>query len=113
MDVALVLAAADAPFHYSPLKLAEYLAAGLPVIAARAGDLPHQLRDGVDAILVPPGDHAELASVLARLQSDPGERLRLAAAARSAAAERFSWDQSVEQVLEAARRADADRQGGD
>ncbi len=103
MDVALVLSAADAPFHYSPLKLAEYLAAGLPVIAPRAGDLPQQLRDGVDAVLVAPGDSTELASVLVRLQRDPAERLGLAAAARSAAADRFSWDQSVEQVLEAAR----------
>jgi glycosyltransferase involved in cell wall biosynthesis len=113
MDVALVVSAADASFHYSPLKLAEYLAAGLPVIAPRAGDLPEQLRDGVDAILVAPGDSAELASVLARLQRDPDERLRLAAAARSAAADRFSWDQSVEHVLEAVRRADADGRGGD
>ena len=31
MDAALVVAGPDAPFHYSPLKLAEYLAAGLPV----------------------------------------------------------------------------------
>jgi glycosyltransferase involved in cell wall biosynthesis len=104
MDVALVLAAADAPFHYSPLKLAEYLSAGLPVVAPRAGDLPAQLRDGVDALLVPPGAADELASVLLRLQRDPEERRRLGDAARTAAAERWSWDRSVEQVLEAARR---------
>jgi glycosyltransferase involved in cell wall biosynthesis len=104
MDVGLVLAAADSPFHYSPLKLAEYLSAGLPVVAPRAGDLPAQLRDGVDALLVRPGDADELASVLLRLQRDPEERRRLADAARSAAAERWSWDRSVEQVLEAARR---------
>jgi glycosyltransferase involved in cell wall biosynthesis len=104
MDVALVLAAADVPFHYSPLKLAEYLAAGLAVIAPRAGDLPKQLHDGVDAVLVRPGDPDELASALLRLQRDPGERIRLGNAARSAAAEHWSWDRSVEQVLAAARR---------
>jgi glycosyltransferase involved in cell wall biosynthesis len=113
MDVALVLSAVNAPFHYSPLKLAEYLAAGLPVIAPRAGDVPRQLRDGVDAVLVAPGDSAELASVLARLQRDPDERVRLAAGARSAAAERFSWDQSVEKVLAAARPADGGGQRSD
>lgn len=105
MDVALVLAAADSPFHYSPLKLAEYLAAGLAVVAPRAGDLPEQLHDGIDAVLVRPGDRDELAGVLRRLQRDPGEPLRLGAAARSAAADRWSWDRSVEQVLEAAQQA--------
>lgn len=107
MDAALVLAAADAPFHYSPLKLAEYLAAGLAVVAPRAGDLPQQLHDGVDALLVRPGAHDELATVLRRLQRDPAERERLGAAARSAATERWSWDRSVEQVLEAAERVGA------
>ena len=105
MDVALVLAAADVPFHYSPLKLAEYLSAGLAVIAPRAGALPEQLRDGVDAVLVRPGDGDELASALRRLQHDPGERARLGGAARTAAAEHWSWDRSVERVLEVARRS--------
>lgn len=103
MDVGLVLAARDAPFHYSPLKLAEYLAAGLAVIAPRAGDLPAQLRDGVDSVLVGPGDDHELAAALHRLQEDPGERARLGEAARTAAADRWSWDRSVERVLEATR----------
>jgi glycosyltransferase involved in cell wall biosynthesis len=111
MDVALVLAAADAPFHYSPLKLAEYLSAGLAVIAPRAGDLPQQLHDGVDAVLVRPGDPDELASALLRLQRDPDERIRLGNAARSAAAEHWSWDRSVERVLDAARRSREDGQG--
>ena len=39
MDVALVLASSERAFHYSPLKLAEYLAAGLAVVAPRAGAL--------------------------------------------------------------------------
>ena len=55
MDVAVVLAAPGDAFHYSPLKLAEYLAAGVPVVAARAGVLPEQLCDGIDSVLVPPG----------------------------------------------------------
>jgi glycosyltransferase involved in cell wall biosynthesis len=104
MDVALVLAAGNSPFHYSPLKLAEYLAAGLPVIAPRAGELPEQLRDGGDALLVSPGDTEELAAVLQRLQRDPDERARLGRAAGATAADRWSWDRSVERVLEAARR---------
>ena len=39
MDAAVILAPRNEPFHYSPLKLAEYLAAGLPVVAPAAGQL--------------------------------------------------------------------------
>jgi glycosyltransferase involved in cell wall biosynthesis len=101
MDVGLVLASGARAFHYSPLKLAEYFAAGLPVVAPRAGGLTTQLRDGVDALLVKPGDPDELAAVLRRLRDDAAERDRLGRAARSVATERWSWDRSAERVLEA------------
>ncbi len=100
MDVALVLASPDRSFHYSPLKLAEYLSAGVPVIAPRAGELPAQLHDGVDALLVHAGDRAELAAALRRLRDEPGTRERLARGARSAAGH-WSWDRSVARVLAA------------
>jgi glycosyltransferase involved in cell wall biosynthesis len=102
MDVGLVLASGEQAFHYSPLKLAEYLAAGLPVVAPRAGALPAQLHDGIDAVLVTPGDRSELADTLRRLRDDPAARERLGRAARAAAAVGWSWDRSAELVLEAA-----------
>jgi glycosyltransferase involved in cell wall biosynthesis len=105
MDVGLVLASSDQPFHYSPLKLAEYLAAGIAVVAPRAGALPGQLRDGVDAMLVSPGDPHELATVLRGLRDDVARRERLGRAARSVAGERWSWDRSARQALAAADRA--------
>jgi glycosyltransferase involved in cell wall biosynthesis len=104
MDVALVLAPPDRTFHYSPLKLAEYLWAGLPVIAPRSGELPSHLHDGVDSVLVRPGDRAGLANALRGLHDDPEERARLGRGAREAAAQ-WSWDRSVARVLEAASAA--------
>jgi glycosyltransferase involved in cell wall biosynthesis len=100
MDVALVLAQPGAEFHYSPLKLAEYLAAGIAVVVPRAGVLPSRLTDGVDAILVEPGDTAGLRSALLRLRDDPVERVGLGRAGRAAAVARWSWDQSVQIVLD-------------
>jgi glycosyltransferase involved in cell wall biosynthesis len=108
MDVALLLAVPGAAFHYSPLKLAEYLAAGIAVVAARAGELPEQLRDGTDALLVPPGDTPRLRTALLRLRDDPQERARLGEAGRTAAVERWSWDRSIRMVLDHL----ADRGGG-
>ncbi len=44
---------------------------GLPVLASTVGTFGQQVRDGVDGLLVPPGDAAALAAALRRL-SGPG-----------------------------------------
>lgn len=104
MDVALVLAAPGRPFHYSPLKLAESLASGVAVVAPRAGSIPDQLADGVEALLYDPGNVRQLADHLRFLRDRPEERRRLADAGRAAALERWSWDRAVELVVEAVQR---------
>jgi glycosyltransferase involved in cell wall biosynthesis len=105
MDVALVLARADATFHYSPLKLAEYLAAGRAVVVPRVPQLVARLADGVDAVFVEPGDVADLAAALRRLHDEPALRARLGTAARLAAEGQWSWDHAVRQVLAKLRAA--------
>jgi glycosyltransferase involved in cell wall biosynthesis len=101
MDVALVLASPGQVFHYSPLKLAEYLAAGLPVVSPRVAQLADRLTDDVDAMLVPPGDAQALANSLQQLQDDYALRERLGKAARAAAEARWSWDHEVRRILAA------------
>ena len=101
MDVAVVLAPRGQPFHYSPLKLAEYLAAGLPVVAPAVGQLAERLTGGVDALLVPPHDLDALGAALGRLRDDPEERARLGKAARAAAEAEWSWDHQVRRVIDA------------
>jgi glycosyltransferase involved in cell wall biosynthesis len=83
----------------------EALAAGTPVVASRAGALPEIVRDGVDGVLVPPGDRTALAAALRALLDDESTRRRMAAAALGGA-ERFSpavvvarVDEIYEQVL--------------
>lgn len=51
-------------------KLAEYLAAGKPVVASSVGDIPHYLHHGVDALLCEPGNVRELAASISLLLSD-------------------------------------------
>jgi glycosyltransferase involved in cell wall biosynthesis len=101
MDVGIVLAQAGEPFHYSPLKLAEYMAAGLPVIAPAIGQIPERLRDGVDALVVPPHDPTVMAEAMRRLRDDPEERRRLGKAARATAEATWSWDHQVRRVVDA------------
>jgi glycosyltransferase involved in cell wall biosynthesis len=103
MDVGLVLAPVGAEYHYSPLKLAEYLATGITVVAPAVGQLRERLTDGVDAVLVAPHDHAALVDALTRLRDDPAGRDRIGRAARAAAEADWSWDHQVRRVLAALR----------
>ena len=101
MDVALVLAERGGAFHYSPLKLAEYLASGLPVVAPRVAQCTERLRDGVDALLVTPGDARALQDALEYLRDDPAARKSLGKRARAAAEARWTWDEQVRRILSA------------
>jgi glycosyltransferase involved in cell wall biosynthesis len=103
MDVGLVLAERGQEFHYSPLKLAEYLAAGLPVVVPDVAPIVERLTPEVNAVVIPPGDIDGLAAALVRLRDDPGLRTKLAANARAAAVQ-WSWDQQVKRVLAAVER---------
>jgi glycosyltransferase involved in cell wall biosynthesis len=80
-EIGLAPYAADAPSYFSPLKLFEYLAAGLAVVAA---DLPGvaSVVDSRSAVLVKPGDPLGLALAVGRLAAHPGDRRRLAQAGR-------------------------------
>lgn len=101
MDAALVLAPAGGGFHYSPLKLAEYLAAGIPVVAPAIDQLAERLTDGVDALLTRPNDPSSLATALARLRDDPAFARQIGRAGRATAETGWSWDLQVRRVLEA------------
>jgi glycosyltransferase involved in cell wall biosynthesis len=78
--------------YFSPLKVYEYMAAALPIIASAVGQIPSILEHGRTGILVLPGEPAAVAEALARLAQDPDLRQRLGAAARAEAVQRFSWD---------------------
>jgi glycosyltransferase involved in cell wall biosynthesis len=77
------------------MVLAEALAAGLPIVATRAGAIPEVVRDREEAELVPPGDAGALARAIARLASDPSERRRRARRARERAAGLPRWSESI------------------
>jgi glycosyltransferase involved in cell wall biosynthesis len=69
-DVAAVTYHPDTGRYFSPLKMFEYLAAGLPVVAAELGEIPHCIRGGETGLLYPPGDAEALADALATLIAD-------------------------------------------
>jgi phosphatidylinositol alpha-mannosyltransferase len=61
-------------------------------------------RDGIDSLLVPPGDALALAEALRTLALDPAWRASMALAARERA-ERFSWARVAEEVVDVYEQA--------
>ena len=59
-----------------PNKAYHALACGAPLITADTPAARELLRDGENALLVPPGDPAALAEAMRRLAADPGARSR-------------------------------------
>jgi len=76
------------------MAYAEAIAHGVPVVGTQAGAVPDTVPAGA-GVLVPPDDVEALAAVLRRLIENPGERERLAAGARAAAATFPSWQESA------------------
>jgi glycosyltransferase involved in cell wall biosynthesis len=101
MDVAIITAARGRSFHYSPLKLAEYLAAGCAVVAPRVGQIVERLTDGNDVVLYDPGDDRAFATALRELRDDQDRRATLGRAARATAERDWSWDHQVHRILAA------------
>jgi glycosyltransferase involved in cell wall biosynthesis len=77
--------------HTSPIKAFEAMAAGRPLVASDLPSTREFLREGENALLVPPGDVAALGDALARVLADPDLALRLARQAFSEAPG-YSWD---------------------
>jgi len=69
------------------------------VVAPRAGGIPEIVRDGVEGLLVPPGDPEALGGAIARLLRDPELRRALGARGPTRVAERFTVDRMVEGTL--------------
>ena len=82
----------------------EAMAAGLPVVGWRAGNLPYLASDQ-EAVMVPPGDVDGLTRALALLAGDEPLRRRIGDAARRRAASRPSWRDSAASFFGALREA--------
>jgi glycosyltransferase involved in cell wall biosynthesis len=94
-------------FYFSPLKVYEYMAAGLPVVASRLGQLEGLIRHGVNGLLCPPGDATALAATLARLRADAGLRRQLGEMARATVLRQHTWDAAVGRILRLAEAVPA------
>ena len=97
-DVAIAPYPELSSFSFSPLKLYEYLAAGVPVVASAIGQIPAALGHGQWGTLVPPGDVDALAAAMSDATTDPAAKER-AAAGRLHALLHHGWEPRARDIV--------------
>lgn len=102
MDVAVsshAAAEAGATFYFSPLKLFEYLACGVPTVAADVGQPGGLIRPGHTGYLYPPGDDAALAAAIQALTADPAHARAVAWNGATLVLQEYTWAQNAARVV--------------
>jgi glycosyltransferase involved in cell wall biosynthesis len=107
-DLPATLAAADVGLYLMddtllnrakcPVKLADMLVAGVPVVAEAVGQVVEYVRDGQTGALCASGDVTGLVDEAVALLADAGERGRKGTRARADMLDRFSWERLSERV---------------
>jgi glycosyltransferase involved in cell wall biosynthesis len=91
-----------AGFFWSPLKVFEYMAAGLPVVTPNIAPLNSIVRHEHEGLLYPEGNGQALAAAIQRLLDQPALAETLGRKARQRVVEHYSWQRhcaELERVL--------------
>ena len=92
---ALEVAISSSAYEGSPLAVMEYMESARPIVATRVGGVPDLIEDGVNGLLVDPGDEAALAAAIGRMLADPEAARRMGEAARERRRREFTVDLMV------------------
>jgi glycosyltransferase involved in cell wall biosynthesis len=85
--------------HASPLKLFEYMASGVPIVASDLPALREILQNGINALLVPPDDPSGMILGIHKLLGDSDFAKILAKNARERVKE-YTWTKRASTILE-------------
>jgi glycosyltransferase involved in cell wall biosynthesis len=85
-------------FYWSPLKIFEYMATGLPVVSLDVPPLAEVVRPEKEGLLVAEGDEEGLAAAIARLLGDPARARSMGEAGRERVVAHFSWQRHCERL---------------
>ena len=89
-------------FYFSPIKVAEYMALGKPVVVSAIGQLKELIHDSHSVIGVPPGDEEALARVLIELAQNPLRRKALGQL--SVCRSPGTWEDAARKILSEGER---------
>lgn len=94
-------------FYFSPLKVIDYLAAGLPAVATALGDIPELVGDA--GIAVEAGDLEAFATAVEELLTDTARRQEMGRRGRERAHRTMTWAHAAGATLEALGRVMSQR----
>lgn len=81
------------------LACLEAMASGCAVVASRVGGLAELIEDGVDGLLVEPGNPAQIAEAVCKLLADSDLRRQLGQKARQKVVKHFSWRAQARKII--------------
>lgn len=91
--------ATDTGVDISPIKVIEYMASGLPVLASDLKSIREIISHGETGFLLPPGDPHAWVSCLEYLRNNPEERKRIGLRAKSVFLEKYTWEARARKIL--------------
>lgn len=88
------------PSYYEalPMVVLEAMAAGKPVIATKTGGTPEVVEEGINGLLVSPGDQLELSVAIEKLLGSSDTRIRMSKQNLEKAKEKFGYLEMARQV---------------
>jgi glycosyltransferase involved in cell wall biosynthesis len=99
MDVATAPYQLNGDFYFSPLKLMEYLACGIPVVASAGGEIKRLIRSGQNGLLISKSEPYALFNSLSRIYSDAKLRAKIGEGSGSLIAGR-SWEDNARKTID-------------
>lgn len=99
-DLAVLPSQSNEGFHYSPLKLREFFAAGVPVIASAVGDVKQVIEESAGGWLVTPGSKEAIAEMISKVEADKTSMKSAAAKARNYAATEMGVRKQIQMIEE-------------
>lgn len=99
MDIAVAPYPALENFYFSPLKVFEYMAAGIPVIASDIGQIKELFEHKKQAVLVEPGSISALVNALDQIYLEPQSVLTMVQQAQQHILRHYTWDAVAEAML--------------
>jgi hypothetical protein len=103
-SVSIGVRAYDTARWMSPMKMFEYLAAGVPIISSDLAVIREVLRDGHNCLLVPPSDIEAWIAAIDRLDRDPELAERIGTFAHAQYKSQHTWTRRAERLLAFAKQ---------
>lgn len=98
-DLAVVSASKVSDFHYSPLKLREYLGAGKATLAPNAGEIPQVFKDNLHLKLYNVGEVKDTANLIIDLAKSEETRKSIGLNGKKFIQENATWEVELNKVM--------------